>query len=125
VLSKLLLIAMAGAAGTLARYGLTGAVQRWAGEGFPWGTAAVNVLGCFLFGAVWALAGSRLPFGAETRAVLLVGFMGAFTTFSTLMAETGTLLTETGWPHALGNVLLQNTAGIGCFFLGLFVGRNM
>ena len=49
---KLVLIAMAGACGTLARYGLAGLVQRWSGAGFPWGTVVVNILGCLLFGII-------------------------------------------------------------------------
>lgn len=51
---KICLLALAGACGTLARYGLAGAVHRWVGSGFPWGTAVVNMLGCLLFGIIWA-----------------------------------------------------------------------
>ena len=116
-------IAVAGACGTLARYGLAGVVHRWFGSGFPWATAVVNVIGCFLFGVVWAMAGDHGVIDQQLRAVILVGFMGAFTTFSTFISETGDLLSASALPLALANVALQLTAGIGVFFLGLAFGR--
>jgi len=122
---KLLLIALAGGLGTLARYGLGGLVQRWAGPGFPWATVVVNILGCFLFGVVWAMAGERLSVGSEVRTVLLIGFMGAFTTFSTFISETGQLLADSEWALASGNVLLQNALGVAVFFLGLAAGKAL
>jgi CrcB protein len=124
--SKLLWISVAGVAGTLSRYGLQGLVQKWSGSSFPFGTYAVNALGCFLFGAVWAMGGERMLFGAssaEVRTIILVGFMGAFTTFSSFAGETGNLLADKEWALAAGNILLQNVSGIGLFFVGLFVGR--
>jgi fluoride exporter len=124
--SKLLWLSLAGVAGTLARYGLQGLVQRWSGSSFPWGTYAVNALGCFLFGAVWALGGERMLFGAnsaEIRGIILIGFMGAFTTFSSFAAESGNLLADKEWAMAAGNILLQNVSGIGLFFAGRFAGR--
>ncbi len=109
---KLALIAMAGAAGTLARYGLAQAVQRLSGPGFPTGTFAVNILGSLLFGLVWTLFEDRLPMGSEARMVLLTGFMGAFTTFSTFMFETSTLLRHGQWAYALFNVGGQTALGL-------------
>jgi len=123
MIQKLLLIGLAGGLGTLARYGLAGLVQRWAGAGFPWGTAAVNTVGCFLFGATWAVVGEHLALSGEARSVILIGFLGAFTTFSTLVGETGQLLADSEWLLAGGNILLQNTLGIAVFFLGLAAGR--
>ncbi|MBE7558083.1 fluoride efflux transporter CrcB [bacterium] len=120
---KLGSIALAGAAGTLLRFALSGIVQRWAGAGFPWGTLAVNVLGCFLFGVVWMLAENRLVISGETRLIVLVGFMGAFTTFSTFAFETGELLRESEYLLAAGNVLVQNGLGIVALFLGWAIGR--
>ena len=63
MLQKLLLIAVAGGVGALARYGLAGLVQRTTNGEFPWGTAVVNVTGCLLFGALWAVMESRLSIG--------------------------------------------------------------
>lgn len=120
---KLLCIAAAGALGTLSRYGLAGLVQRLAGSGFPWGTAAVNVTGCFLFGLIWTLGGERMALSAEARTILLTGFMGAFTTFSTFISETGQLAWGAQWWVALGNVTLQVAAGLALFFVGVSLAR--
>jgi CrcB protein len=123
IMQRLLLIALAGSIGALARYGLAGFVQNNSSSGFPWGTVSVNVLGTFLFGVVWSLADERLLISAETRLIVLTGFMGAFTTFSTFMFETGTLMQDDQWLMAFGNLSLQLIAGIICLFLGLAVGR--
>jgi len=124
-LTKILWIALGGAAGTLMRYGLGGMVQRLAGGSFPWGTFAVNMAGTFLFGLVWSAAEERMLIGPGARAVVLVGFMGAFTTFSTFMFETGALARDSEWALAFGNMALQNGVGIVCLFLGLFAGRAL
>ena len=121
--TNLLWLALAGAAGTLARYGLQGLVQSATGASFPWGTFAVNALGCFVFGIVWALGGERAILSPGVRSVILVGFMGAFTTFSSLAAESGRLLGDAEWALGLGNVLLHNVTGIGLFYAGLAFGR--
>ena len=120
---KLLALAVAGTLGTLARYGLSGLVQRLHESAFPWGTLVVNALGCFLFGVVWALAEERLVISGETRLVLLVGFMGAFTTFSTYAFETSAMLRDAEWLLAAGNLLAHNVLGIACFFVGVALGR--
>ena len=116
-------IAVAGAVGTVSRYGLSGLVQRATGAAFPWGTLVVNALGCFLFGLVWVLAEDRLVISGQTRIVVLVGFMGAFTTFSTFAYETSALITDAQWYAAAGNLIAQNVLGIVCVFLGLALGR--
>jgi len=120
---KLLALAVAGTLGTLARYGLGGLVQRLHESAFPWGTLVVNALGCFLFGVVWALAEERLVISGETRLVLLVGFMGAFTTFSTFAFETSAMLRDAEWLLAASNLLAHNVLGIACFFVGVALGR--
>src|SRR5262249_6918278 len=96
MLRKLLWLSFMGVLGTLARYGLQGWVQRRAGT-FPWGTLAVNALGCLLFGVIWALADERLLISGESRTIALVGFMGAFTTFSSFAFETTALLRDAQW----------------------------
>ncbi|MBA3002514.1 MAG: CrcB family protein [Desulfurivibrio sp.] len=120
---KLILLAVAGACGTLARYGLAGLVQRVAGPSFPWGTVSVNALGCLLFGLIWTLTSERFPGTSEMRIVMLTGFMGAFTTFSTFVAETGNLLADGEHWYGMGNILLQNVVGLVLFFLGMALGR--
>jgi CrcB protein len=122
---KILLVALAGAIGTLARYALGGAVQRVTPASFPYGTLVVNVAGCVLFGVVWALAEERLMITPETRTILLVGFMGAFTTFSTYAFETTAFLRDGQWATGAANLLAQNLLGIAALLLGLVLGRAL
>jgi len=122
-LHKIFLLALAGSCGTLARYWLSGAVQGVMGRNFPWGTAAVNLLGCLLFGLVFVLADERQLIRAELRLVILVGFMGAFTTFSSFIFETGELMRGSQWAFAALNLLGQNALGFAAFYLGTTLGR--
>jgi len=123
VAQKLLWLAAAGALGTISRYALAGLVQRAGGGSFPWGTLAVNGIGCLLFGAVWALTSDRFAVGAGVRTVLLVGFLGAFTTFSTAMAEFGQLVQEAEWLRATVYLVGGNAVGVAAFFAGSALGR--
>jgi CrcB protein len=123
IVEKLLLLAIAGSLGALARYGLTGVVQRWSGSAFPWGTMAANILGCFAFGILWALAVERMAMSPEVRVILLTGFLGSFTTFATFMSETYQLMAAAQYLAAMGNLLLTTLSGLGVFLLGLAVGR--
>ena len=123
MIQKLACLALAGALGTLARYGLVGFVHRTNGASFPWGTMAVNLTGCFLAGLVWTLFENRWPVSGETRTIILVGFMGAFTTFSTLILETGELLRSAEWMYAVANVAMQNVLGLAALFAGMAIGR--
>ena len=114
---------MAGSIGTLARYGLGGFVQAHYGKIFPWGTVAVNLLGCLLFGIVWSSLEERWPGSAQLRTVLLIGFMGGFTTFSTFIFETEELLRDAEWLPALGYFSLHNFGGLVAMVAGLALGR--
>lgn len=120
---KLCLLALAGALGTLARYGLSGLVHRINGVSFPWGTITVNLAGCFLAGLLWALFENRWTVSGEMRMIILVGFMGAFTTFSAMILETGELMRTAEWLHALMNVGMQNVIGFAALFIGMALGR--
>jgi CrcB protein len=122
---RLLLVALAGAAGALTRWGLATAVGRVAPVGFPYGTLAVNVAGCILAGVVWALAEERLLIHADVRTILLVGFMGSFTTFSAYALETSVLAHDARWAAAAANVLVQNVLGVAALFVGLALGRTI
>jgi len=123
MLHKLFFIALAGAAGTLARYGLAGLVQTRSGASFPFGTLSVNLLGCFVFGIIFALSERMTSLSAETRTILLVGFAGAFTTFSTLMYETNALRLDGQWGLFVANLLGQNLGGIIFVAFGLYLGK--
>jgi CrcB protein len=121
---KMLMIGFAGALGTLARYGMTGAVQRFAGAStFPWGTVVVNIAGCFIAGLLWSLLNGKIQLDAGLQLALFIGFMGAFTTFSTFILETGHLVSQDAWLHAGANVLLQNIIGLCSMGAGLMLGR--
>ncbi|HBO42457.1 MAG TPA: fluoride efflux transporter CrcB [Planctomycetaceae bacterium] len=122
-MTKVLWIALAGALGTLARYGLSKLVQESTESLFPWGTLAVNVLGCLVFGVLCSAMGERFAVSPQTRTILLVGFMGAFTTFSTFAFETGELIREGSWLLAAGNMTASNILGLTALLVGLALGR--
>ncbi len=122
-MQKVLLIGLAGAFGALARYGLGGLVQRYSGVTFPWGTFVVNILGSFLFGFVWSLVEQRMVMSAESRIIILSSFLGAFTTFSSFMFETSSLVGEAQWGLAILNLVSQIGLGLVVMFLGLAAGR--
>ena len=116
----LFFVAIGGAAGALARYGLAGWIQERAGFGFPWGTLTVNVLGSLLVGLTLRyLEAARLA--PEWRALLAVGLLGAFTTFSTFSYETVTLLEEGAWGRAAGYALGSLLIGIAAVYAGIFL----
>lgn len=123
MLQRLLWIALAGSLGALARYLLASFVQNVTHSSFPWGTAVVNMIGTFFFGVIWSLAEERLVISGETRLIILTGFMGAFTTFSTFMFETGLFLREGHLVMAFVNLTFQFLVGLICLFLGFAIGR--
>ena len=92
-MSKILLVGFGGFVGAVLRYGISGWVQRWTGSvNFPYGTLAVNLLGCLVIGLLAGLAEDRGLFTPEARLFLFIGVLGAFTTFSTFGIETLNLL---------------------------------
>ncbi|MEN6386236.1 MAG: fluoride efflux transporter CrcB [Phycisphaerales bacterium] len=121
---KLLFLALAGAAGTLARYWLGSLLQKNLTYHFHFGTAVVNILGCLLFGLIWAILDNKLTISPQFKAVIFIGFFGAFTTFSSFAFETVKLINDLRWAHAFGNILLQNICGVAGIILGLAIGKN-
>ncbi|NEP77067.1 MAG: fluoride efflux transporter CrcB [Okeania sp. SIO3B3] len=121
---KLIGLAAAGGLGALARYALAMGVQRFAGTGFPLGTFAVNMLGCFAFGLVFGLLErSLLP--SDLRPVVLTGFMGAFTTFSTYAFESHALLKSGQYALAALNLGGQVALGVLAVALGLALAKSL
>jgi CrcB protein len=118
-------LAVMGAVGTLCRYGLDAFVLRLCGERFPWGIFVVNATGCFLFGLVYPLAEERLLISGETRSIILTGFMGSFTTFSTFSFQTAEFLRDSQWFSAGANIVGQVLVGLACVFIGLAVGSRL
>jgi fluoride exporter len=121
--TRLLLLAVAGAAGALCRYGLAGLVQSGLGARFPWGTLAVNLSGCFAAGALFGLFETRWALSGEARALVFIGFLGAFTTFSGYMLETSELARDAQWMAVAANMVLQNGLGALALYSGLVVAR--
>jgi CrcB protein len=113
-MTRLLVIGCGGFLGAIARYGLTLAIQNRANSNVPFGTMAVNVLGCFLLGLLTAYLSTRPDHNEHWSLFLRVGLLGAFTTFSTLGIETVELLTtgeyKAGLLSLFGNLLLGGVA---------------
>lgn len=116
-------IALAGAVGTVSRYAVAGWAQKLGGARFPWGTLAVNMIGCFLFGLIFALAEERFVLSSRVRIIFLTGFMGAFTTFSTFGFETAGMVRDGQWTLALTNLAVQNIGGVVFVLLGFALAR--
>jgi CrcB protein len=118
-------IAIGGAAGAVARYGMSNGVHSLLGRGFPYGTLSVNVLGSLLMGFLYILLLDRVTLSAEWRAISQIGFLGAFTTFSTFSIET-LLLLENGETLKAGlNVLLSVGVCLLATWLGMLIGRQL
>ncbi len=116
-------MALLGALGSLARFAVSLWVPRAAG-GFPWATLMVNVLGCMLFGLVWALAEERKLLTPAQRIWLSAGFLGGFTTFSSFGYETIEMVRQGEAVRAGVHVLAQNTLGPLAVLLGYHLGER-
>ncbi|HEX5469680.1 MAG TPA: fluoride efflux transporter CrcB [Gaiellaceae bacterium] len=115
-------IAFAGALGALARYGLDGLVSRRA-TAFPWGTFVVNVTGALVLGFLFTLFVERLAVAPWLRSTVAIGFLGAYTTFSTLSYETFRLLEERAYGLAAANALGSLAAGLLAVYVGVVAAR--
>ncbi|HTQ47692.1 MAG TPA: CrcB family protein [Polyangiaceae bacterium] len=115
-MARVLLIGLAGALGTLSRYGIGVWAGKTLGSGFPYGTFIVNVLGCFLIALIMQLALSTTLVSPTFRLTLTTGFMGGLTTYSSFNYETTTLLRERGLAAGLTNLGLTLAT---CFVAGM------
>jgi CrcB protein len=121
---KILFIAIGGLLGTLARYGTSTLLKPASDRGhFPFGTLAVNLVGCFIMGLLQGFFMDRLV-REEYRFGLLVGFLGGYTTFSSFGWETTALLQDRQWLTAALNIGANNVFGVGLVILGYFLGRR-
>ena len=115
---KLLLIGLAGFAGTLTRYWLSGIIARRYGETFPYGTLAVNALGCFVAGFLFYFMYERFLNSPTSRSLVFIGFLGAFTTFSSYSLQTFMLLRDGEFYLALLNMAASNILGLLLVWVG-------
>ena len=109
---KLFLIALFGAIGTLARYGLQGLVQTRMGTTFPYGTLLINLTGCLLLGFIGQLTLNRMLISSELRIAIAVGLFGGYTTFSSFGWETAKMLEDGEWLRATTYVGASVIAGL-------------
>jgi CrcB protein len=121
----IVLVALGGAAGAVARYVLEGWVAQRVAGAFPWGTLVINLSGSLVLGVLFALAVERNVLPAGVRGPLMIGFLGAYTTFSTLMLESWRLWEDGAVALALGNVLGSAALGIVAVVAGLTIGRAL
>jgi len=118
-------IAAGGALGAIMRFWVSGGIYAWLGRDFPYGTLSVNLIGSFFIGIAFILLTERLTLGAEVRAFVLIGFLGAFTTFSTFSLETLILLQEGLLIKAAGNILLSVFLCIIATWSGIILARSL
>ena len=123
-LADCLAVGAAGFVGAISRWLIAAGCGRLFGPGFPFGTLVVNVSGSFLLGWFLAIAGGRLIVSETTRLGIAVGFVGAFTTFSTLMFESSALWNSGAIFKASLNIIASIVLGLLAVRLGLLAGAN-
>ena len=124
-MNQVLAIAGGGALGALLRYWMSTGIYALAGRGFPYGTLAVNVLGSLVMGFLYVWLLERVPEGSVARAFLLIGLLGAFTTFSTFSIETLGLMEAGQFGRALLNIILSVVFCITAAALGVMLARQI
>ena len=122
---QVLAIAAGGAVGSLLRFWMSNWVHAFAGRTFPYGTLAVNVLGCLIMGFLFVLFIDRLSDNPVLRAGVLIGVLGGFTTFSSFSIETFNLIEQGAWAKAAANMSGSLVLCVGATWLGVMLGRQI
>jgi len=122
---RIVLVGLGGGIGSIARYCITSWAQTLLGTTFPWGTAVVNIGGCFLIGFLITFGMELSSWSEETRLLLITGFLGGLTTFSTFGYETTHAFLERSIALAVGNIALNLVAGLLAVALGMAVARML
>jgi CrcB protein len=124
VTTHLFAIAAGGALGALGRYGVTQGVHSVLGRGFPYGTLTANILGSLAIGILYVYLIERLDASPEMRGFLIVGFLGAFTTFSSFSLETINMMAQGETVRAFVNILLSVLLCIAATWTGIIMTRQ-
>ncbi len=124
-MTQLLFIAIGGAIGAVLRFSVSNGVYGMLGRGFPWGTFVVNVLGSLVMGFLYVMFIERMTVSVEMRSMILIGLLGAFTTFSTFSIETLNLIESGDLVPAGINMFLSVFFSVTACWLGLLLGRQL
>jgi CrcB protein len=124
-MNQLAAIAAGGALGALLRFWVASGVTAWLGRDFPYGTLIINVTGSLAIGILYVLLVERLDVNVLWRPFLMVGLLGAFTTFSTFSLETVNLIEAGETLKAVANMALSVFLCVGAAVLGLLIGRQI
>lgn len=122
-MGQVVAVFVGGGIGATLRYWLGGAVYKFMGADFPYGTLLVNVLGCFFIGFVMSVFEERFVVQSTLRLFLTIGILGGFTTFSTFSFETIALLREGSYLRGSANVVYSILNGLGATWLGSAIGK--
>ena len=123
-LGALMLVGLGGFLGAIARFAVgTVVVERW-GRAWPWGTFLINVTGCFMIAFFLTLTTERVTIPEGWRYLFPVGFVGAYTTFSTYEFETMQLIQTGAWIRAVSYVVLSTIVGLAAVFLAAWIARR-
>ncbi|MCX5709714.1 MAG: fluoride efflux transporter CrcB [Candidatus Omnitrophica bacterium] len=120
---KFINLVIGGTIGTLARYLLSGFIYRVFGTSFPYGTLAVNLSGCFIIGFLVSVSENKFLLDSNAKLLLMIGFCGAFTTFSTIILETNNLIKDGESIRAFANILSSVVVGFLVFRIGVILGE--
>ncbi|QFY60196.1 fluoride efflux transporter CrcB [Rhizobium grahamii] len=122
-MTQALLVALGGALGSVARYYVGQWALRLAGPAFPWGTLTVNVVGCFVIGVLSELIGRRFGGSLELRMLLMTGFLGGLTTFSTFSLDSLALFERGAIVEGTVYMIASVGLSMGAVFAGLAIIR--
>lgn len=124
-MNQMLAVAIGGAFGAMGRYWVIGLATQWFGRGFPYGTLTVNVLGSVLIGFLYTLLVQQLKLEPHAQAILMAGFTGAFTTFSTFALESLNLFQSGRVSAAILYIVLSVVCCLAAVAVGMWLGRQL
>lgn len=122
-MEKYLLIGLGGGIGSISRYVVSRLVYHAAGESFPYGTLAVNIIGCFFIGLLMSFMQERLAVNSNIRFLIVVGFLGGFTTFSSFSYETFELMRAGSVTAAFFNAAYNVVGCLAATWCGYMIGK--